>query len=341
MKKTAALFLLSVGVNCMTAQDIVPVHEFDIDIQKVGSPIQSTMYGIFFEDINFGADGGLYAELIKNRSFEFENPWGGWEPFGDVSIAEKNPCFNKNPHYAHLTYTGQITGTGLENEGFKGIGIKADENYDFSLYARTETNNPIKLRIELVNRDNDIYETQHLEIKGKDWKKYSVILSPKATEAKSRLRITMETAGTLDMEHISLFPEKTFNNRTNGLRRDLAQARSHAQGQYAAGGVQPVCTQQVAGAVLKGLPGRHPRVGRKAPAQFRPKGQQGAAVFIPQQQGHGPVGQALAQHAGRVQQADGGIAFVHHLQQEAAGRVLEGVGGGYAYTACGRHWSCP
>lgn len=65
----------------MTAQDIVPVHEFDIDIQKVGSPIQSTMYGIFFEDINFGADGGLYAELIKNRSFEFENPWGGWEPF--------------------------------------------------------------------------------------------------------------------------------------------------------------------------------------------------------------------------------------------------------------------
>lgn len=176
MKKTAALFLLSVGVNCMTAQDIVPVHEFDIDIQKVGSPIQSTMYGIFFEDINFGADGGLYAELIKNRSFEFENPWGGWEPFGDVSIAEKNPCFNKNPHYAHLTYTGQITGTGLENEGFKGIGIKADENYDFSLYARTETNNPIKLRIELVNRDNDIYETQHLEIKGKDWKKYYVIL---------------------------------------------------------------------------------------------------------------------------------------------------------------------
>ncbi|MBD9080056.1 MAG: alpha-L-arabinofuranosidase [Parabacteroides distasonis] len=224
MKKTAALFLLSVGINCMTAQDIVPVYEFDIDVQNVGAPIQSTMYGIFFEDINFGADGGLYAELIKNRSFEFENPWGGWEPFGDVSIAEKNPCFDKNSHYAHLTYAGQITGTGLENEGFKGIGIKANENYDFSLYARTETNNPIKLRIELVNRDNDIYETQHLEIKGKDWKKYSVILSPKATEAKSRLRITMETAGTLDLEHISLFPEKTFNNRTNGLRRDLAQA---------------------------------------------------------------------------------------------------------------------
>ena len=97
MKKTAALFLLSVGVNCMTAQDIVPVHEFDIDVQKVGSPIQSTMYGIFFEDINFGADGGLYAVLIKNRSFEFENPWGGWEPFGDASIAEKESLFRQKP----------------------------------------------------------------------------------------------------------------------------------------------------------------------------------------------------------------------------------------------------
>ena len=77
----------------------------------------------------------MYAELIKNRSFEFENPWGGWEPFGDASIAEKNPCFDKNPHYAHLTYAGQITGTGLENEGFKGIGIKLMKINDFSLYA--------------------------------------------------------------------------------------------------------------------------------------------------------------------------------------------------------------
>lgn len=224
MKSTVALFLLSMGINSLTAQSIIPVSEWNVDVRKVGSPIQSTMYGIFFEDINFGADGGLYAELIKNRSFEFDNPLGGWVPFGDVTILEKAPCFDRNPHYARLTYAKQITGTGLDNEGFRGIGIKAGEKYDFSLYARTVTNGPIKLRIELVNSTNDIYETQRLEVNGKEWKKYSITLSPKVTEAKSRLRITMETAGTIDLEHISLFPEHTFNNRPNGMRADLAQA---------------------------------------------------------------------------------------------------------------------
>lgn len=224
MKSTVSLFLLSLGINSLTAQSIIPVSEWNVDVQKVGSPIQSTMYGIFFEDINFGADGGLYAELVKNRSFEFENPLGGWVPFGDVTILEKAPCFDKNPHYARLTYAKQITGTGLDNEGFKGIGIKAGEKYNFSLYARTVTSGPIKLRVELVNSANDIYETKHLEVNGKEWKKYAVALSPEATEGKSRLRITMETVGTVDLEHISLFPEKTFNNRPNGMRADLAQA---------------------------------------------------------------------------------------------------------------------
>ena len=119
MKKTAALFLLSVGVNCMTAQDIVPVHEFDIDIQKVGSPIQSTMYGIFFEDINFGADGGLYAELVKNRSFEFPQPLVGWIPFGEVTVQDERPCFDRNPHYVRITNDGRLLRAGLDNEGYR------------------------------------------------------------------------------------------------------------------------------------------------------------------------------------------------------------------------------
>lgn len=224
MRNAVALFLLSLGIHSLAAQGFPPANEFELDVQKVGSPIQSTMYGIFFEDINFGADGGLYAELVKNRSFEFENPLSGWTPFGDVSIQVKSPCFDKNPHYARLTYAKQITGTGLDNEGFRGIGIQAGEKYDLSLYARTVTNGPIKLRINLVNGQNDIYETQAIEIDGKEWKKYTVTLSPEATEAKSRLRLTVETPGTVDLEHISLFPQKTFNNRPNGMRADLAQA---------------------------------------------------------------------------------------------------------------------
>lgn len=221
MRKAISLFLLNMGVAGLMAQS---GNEFVVDVQKTGAPIQSTMYGIFFEDINFGADGGLYAELIKNRSFEFENPFGGWTPFGNVTIQTKNPCFDRNPHFARLSYEKELTGTGLDNEGFKGLGIKAGDKYDFTVYARTVTNDPVKLRINLVNSNHELYETKEITVSGKDWKKYSVVLTPQSTEAQSRLRITMADKGTVDLEHISLFPQKTFNNRSNGMRADLAQA---------------------------------------------------------------------------------------------------------------------
>ena len=90
MKKAIALCLFSMVVVGLMAQS----NEFKIDVQKTGAPIQSTMYGIFFEDINYGADGGLYAELVKNRSFEFENPFGGWTPFGNVSVQTQKSYFS-------------------------------------------------------------------------------------------------------------------------------------------------------------------------------------------------------------------------------------------------------
>ena len=167
MKKAISLCLFSMGAVGLMAQS----NEFKIDVQKTGAPIQSTMYGIFFEDINFGADGGLYAELIKNRSFEFENPFGGWMPFGNVSVQTKNPCFDRNPHYVRLSYEKELTGTGLDNEGFKGIGIREGEKYDFSLYARTQSGMPVKLRINLVDSRNDLYEQKEIEVSGKEWKK--------------------------------------------------------------------------------------------------------------------------------------------------------------------------
>lgn len=236
MRKTIVSLFMSMGLLYVSAQPAEqlsasdpampwdPIYSMKIDAGKPLFPIQNTMYGIFFEDINFGADGGLYAELIKNRSFEFEEPFMGWAPFGNVTIQTKNPAFPKNPHYARLTYNGQITGTGLDNEGFKGIGVKEGEKYDLSLYARTVTNGPIKLIINLVDSNNDLFEKQEIEVDGKNWTKYSVTLSPRKTETHARLRITMATKGTIDLEHISLFPQKTFMNRPNGMREDLAQA---------------------------------------------------------------------------------------------------------------------
>lgn len=109
------------------AQEVRETLSFEVRADQPGASIPSTMYGIFFEDINFGADGGLYAELVKNRSFEFEQPLMGWTPFGSVEVRSDKPCFDRNPHYVRLTEVGQITHAGLENEGFRGMGIQADE----------------------------------------------------------------------------------------------------------------------------------------------------------------------------------------------------------------------
>lgn len=206
------------------AQEVRETLSFEVRADQPGTSIPSTMYGIFFEDINFGADGGLYAELVKNRSFEFEQPLMGWTPFGSVEVRSDKPCFDRNPHYVRLTEVGQITHAGLENEGFRGMGIQADEPYDLTFYGRVVKGDELTLRVELVSASNDIIETQRITLAGSSWKHYQLALLSKTTEPEARLRLTMETKGTLDLEHVSLFPRHTFNNRLNGLRADLAEA---------------------------------------------------------------------------------------------------------------------
>ena len=203
-------------------------NTFDIDLKKTGAPIQSTMYGIFFEDINYAADGGLYAELVKNRSFEFPNSLQGWKTFGNVQVLDDGP-FERNPHYVRLTDPGHAhKHTGLDNEGFFGIGIVRGEQYNFSVWARSES--PVVLRVELVNTasmgENHFVCQQRLTVNGKEWKQYKVTLRPTETLEKATLRIFMETRGgaSVDLEHISLFPADTWKGREGGLRKDLAQA---------------------------------------------------------------------------------------------------------------------
>ena len=112
------------------------VNTMKVNVSKPGAPIQSTMYGIFFEDINYAADGGLYAELIMNRSFEFPNALAGWDISGKVSLKDDGP-FDKNPHYVRLAPSGHSDKhTMIENQGFFGIGVKGGEEYRFSVWAR-------------------------------------------------------------------------------------------------------------------------------------------------------------------------------------------------------------
>ena len=219
MKKIATLLALSLALG-VQAQE----HVMTVDVSKPTAQIQPTMYGIFFEDINFGADGGLYAELVKNRSFEFPQSFVGWVPFGDVTVQDADPAFPRNPHYIRIVNDGRLLRAGIDNEGYRGIGLKAGEEYRFSVYARTPEAQPMKLSIELVQADGANPVKKSIEISGKEWVKTTAILKSTFTDPHARLRIVLESRGTVDMDHISLFPVKTWKGRENGLRADLAQA---------------------------------------------------------------------------------------------------------------------
>ena len=111
-------------------------HILDINTRKPGATIQPTMWGLFFEDINYAADGGLYGELVKNRSFEFPDHLMGWEAFGTFEIKTDGP-FPRCPHYVELRYPShEHRHSGLSNNGYFGIGLKQDEEYRFSLWAK-------------------------------------------------------------------------------------------------------------------------------------------------------------------------------------------------------------
>ncbi|MBP5355406.1 MAG: carbohydrate binding domain-containing protein [Prevotella sp.] len=194
-------------------------HQFTVNAKKLGAPIQSTMYGIFFEDINFGADGGLYAEMVENRSFEFPQQLMGWNTFGKVQVNDANPAFDRNPHYVTLKESGHRDKfTGLENRGFFGMGLKKGMDYHFSVYARTAGSSQI--RVELVGSDDEVMTKQQITIAGNNWKKYTVTLKSPKTDAKGLMRIYLEGKGSVDLDHVSLFPADAWKGL---LRADLVK----------------------------------------------------------------------------------------------------------------------
>ncbi|MCR5365328.1 MAG: carbohydrate binding domain-containing protein [Prevotella sp.] len=223
MKKQLLTTLLLTAVTlATTAQSVM-----DINTKKLGAPIQSTMYGIFFEDINYAADGGLYGELIKNRSFEFPQHLMGWQAFGCVDVKDDGP-FARCPHYVELSAADhKDRRTGLTNEGYFGIGVKKGEQYRFSVWAKAPKGNST-IRVQLINENSmderQQFAEQTLDITSADWKKYTLTLTSPLTLKHAKLRIFLKGANSVALEHISLFPVNTFKNRENGMRRDLAQA---------------------------------------------------------------------------------------------------------------------
>ncbi len=225
MKKTRSLAVLALSIALGTQLTTAQTHNISVDVKKPGSPIQKTMYGIFFEDINYGADGGLYAEMVKNRSFEFPQSLLGWTAFGNVEVKTDGP-FANNPHYVRLSYPGHDEKrTGMDNEGFFGFGLKKDADYRFSVWARTAAGNATEsIRIEFIDPTSAVLSSQNITVDSKEWKKYQVVLKSTTLEAKAKLRIFLNSKGSLDLEHVSVFPVDTWKGRENGLRKDLAQA---------------------------------------------------------------------------------------------------------------------
>lgn len=230
MKRNVLFFVASLLLFCAKTQ---AQNVFSVKANQPGSPIQPTMWGIFFEDINFAADGGIYAELVKNRSFEFYKSLMGWKEdsssrfsnnsrSGYTTIINRSKDNPSNPRFARINVLAD-KGYGLTNEGFRGMGIKKGLTYHFSILASQHEGSNTVVRIELKDSKGNIIGSNAVKPSGKEWKKYTAEIISSVTDAKGAMTIWFEGKGTLDIDMVSLFPSDTWKNRPGGLRADLVQ----------------------------------------------------------------------------------------------------------------------
>ncbi|MET0636886.1 MAG: alpha-L-arabinofuranosidase C-terminal domain-containing protein [Chitinophagaceae bacterium] len=206
--------------------------------------ISPDLFGLFFEDINYAADGGLYAELVQNRSFEYSptekkewHPLSYWEYLspgysnGRISVETAIPINTNNPHYIVLesehigkevNYKGQ-SGVGIKNQGFGGMVVRSGMKYNISFFARQLSSKPVGLTVSLQTPSGVILAGQDFLLDTPDWKKYTGTLVASAAHDTASMVILATTTGKLALDVVSVFPANTFRNRPNGLRSDLAE----------------------------------------------------------------------------------------------------------------------
>ncbi len=212
--------LLFAGLSVLQAQPKTLV----INTKTTIAPIQPTMWGLFFEDINFAADGGIYAELVKNRSFEFYKPLMGWKKSGEEYAGQfqiVTRSDDSNPRFLRLE-TIQNKELGLINEGFRGMGVTSGEEYNFSIFAK-QSEGISAMKVELLDSTGSVIGKTELNNFSGEWKKYEAKLACSAIDPKAKLSLTISGKGVLEIDMVSLFPEHTWKGRKNGLRADLVQ----------------------------------------------------------------------------------------------------------------------
>ena len=207
-----------------------------LEAGQAAKPISPDLVGIFFEDLNYAADGGLYAELVQNRSFEYSasdrkewNSLTAWELVqrgdgkGAVQIEGIHPLNPNNPHYAVLSVLQAGEGVGLSNTGFDGIPLKAGDRYDVALFARTVSGQPGPIAVRLESPDGARLGEAMLPAPTPEWTRQAATITAKAGHPAARLVVLVSGTGSVGLDMVSLFPQTTFRNRPNGLRADLAQ----------------------------------------------------------------------------------------------------------------------
>jgi len=257
-KTTGSMLLALIAISLgMTACNSLPVPDPDPEASVKGTmtvkmndklAISDTMFGIFFEDINYGADGGLYAELVANRDFECtpadnrrDRSWNEkkfWAVDGSgmtFDVATADPIHTNNPHYAVLN-ASQV-GPRLINEGFGGFRYEKGAKYDFSMFARRQDGQPVRIEVGLLSDTGVTLASQTLDVKSDKWEKLSLVLTAKdgnsAADACGKFYLKPLTAGAaVAVDMVSLFPQDTFMGRKNGLRKDLAQTLADLKPQF-------------------------------------------------------------------------------------------------------------
>lgn len=216
-------------ILCLSAASIFSIGQspvsLSVDADRPLHPIQPTMWGLFFEDINFAADGGLYAELVKNRSFEFPNPREGWMIEGSslfhtpVLFVNRSEEESSNPRVARIRVDSTVC---MMNSGFRGMGIHGGDPYRISLLASVLTGD-VKIEVKLQAEDGAEIGNAGLHPTGSSWQKYEAVFTAGSTDPKANLKLCFEGNGTIEVDMISLFPVHTWMERPNGLRADLVQ----------------------------------------------------------------------------------------------------------------------
>ncbi|MBW5420723.1 alpha-N-arabinofuranosidase [Streptomyces sp. BG9H] len=198
-------------------------YTIDVDTARTGARIDDSMYGIFYEDINRAADGGLYAELVQNRSFEYEptdnrsyTPLTSWETKGTARVLNDTGRLNeRNRNYLSLAAGSSVTNSGYNT----GIAVQRGKRYDFSVWARADRSGA-PLTLTLHDASGELASARRVTARG-GWAQYKATFTATRTSAAGRLTVASGAPAALDM--ISLFPRDTYKGRENGLRKDLAE----------------------------------------------------------------------------------------------------------------------